>query len=159
MPLSDAQRRLWLVQRLQPSSTEYNLPEALRIRHAIDIGLLREAMNAIVARHEILRTRFVDIDDEPAQAIDSAVDVGMSVDDLGTRDDDALQTIVASALREEWERPFDLARGPLLRLRLLTFGDRDHVLVRTFHHIVFDGWSRGIVNRELQLVYRALRER
>jgi len=158
LPVSYAQQRLWFIDRLEGGSTEYNAPEALRLRGALDHAALTRAIDTIVARHESLRTHFADIDGTPVQVIAPAIRIDVPVDDLrGLREDDQRERTQA-ALRREWETRFDLSRGPLLRARLLRLGDEDHILVRTVHHIVSDGWSQGVFNRELMDLYVAFRE-
>lgn len=153
IPLSDAQRRLWFVQRLAPSNTDYNLPDAVRIRGELDARALQHAMQMIVERHEVLRTRFVEEDGEPCQAIDPPGTIEIPIEDFGDAHDAAL---IERLLEEQWAQPFDLALRPPIRVRILRLGVGDFVLLRTFHHIVFDGWSRGIMDRELTILYDAL---
>ncbi|MFL6286412.1 MAG: amino acid adenylation domain-containing protein, partial [Pyrinomonadaceae bacterium] len=157
LPLSYAQRRLWFIDRLQGSSTEYNLPEALRLLGPLDVDALGRALNAIVERHESLRTRFEESGGEAVQIVEPEVDLGLPVADLSSLDAETRAERVREAMRREASEPFDLSRGPLVRVRLLRLGDEEHVLLRTLHHIVSDGWSQGVFNRELMLLYAAFR--
>jgi pristinamycin I synthase 3 and 4 len=134
------------------------MPEALRLRGPLDRLALQQTIDTIAARHESLRTRFVEIDGEPVQLIAPVLHIDLPLEDLSTLDEAAQQEQVAAALRQEWEQPFDLAHGPLLRLKLVRLNEQDHILLRTFHHIISDGWSQGVFNREVGVLYEAFRE-
>ena len=157
VPVSYAQQRLWFIDRLEERSTEYNVPEALRLRGMLDRPALERALNAIVARHESLRTRFALVDGVPVQEIVPTLQLAVPVEDLRALAARVQRERVQAVLREEWRTPFDLAKGPLVRLRLLQLGAEEHVLVRTVHHIVSDGWSQGVFNREFMVLYEAFR--
>jgi amino acid adenylation domain-containing protein len=158
IPLSFAQQRLWFLDRLGGTSAEYNLPSALRLIGELDRMALEKAINAIVSRHESLRTHFLEIDGEPAQVILPELHIELPLEDLSSLDEIAQRDHILSALREEADSPFDLARGPLLRIGLLKLGEHDHILLRTMHHIVSDGWSEGVFNHEFALLYQAFHE-
>lgn len=158
LPLSFAQQRLWFIDQLQKSSTEYNLPMAFRLRGKLDAKILERAVAAIVERHEALRTRFVKADGEPVQVIEPNLAVPLRLEDVTGLSDDAKRQHIGIALRDELETPFDLTRGPLLRMKLFRVGENDHVFLYTFHHIIFDGWSQGVFHSELMALYEALRE-
>ncbi len=158
IPLSHAQWSLWFIDRLEGGSAEYNLPKALRLRGELDRKALEQALSSIVERHENLRTRFPEFDGQPAQVIDPAAPIEIPLEDVSGLAGAAQHQRVMAALKREWEQPFDLARGPLLRVKLLKLGDQEHVLVRTMHHIVTDGWSEGVFNRELTTLYEAYRD-
>jgi amino acid adenylation domain-containing protein len=162
LPLSYAQQRLWFLDRLEGASTEYNSPGALRLRGALDRQALVRALNAIVARHESLRTSFTVADPElgPEQIVAPEQAIALTVVDLREPplSEEARAAHLRQALREEWDTPFDLTRGPLARARLLQFGAEDHAFIRTLHHIVSDGWSQGVFNRELMELYAAFHE-
>jgi hypothetical protein len=134
------------------------MPEALRLRGPLDRLALQQTIDTIAARHESLRTRFVEIDGEPVQLIAPVLHIDLPLEDLSTLDEAAQQEQVAAALRQEWEQPFDLAHGPLLRLKLVRLNEQDHILLRTFHDIISDGWSQGVFNREIGVLYEAFRE-
>ena len=156
--LSYAQQRLWFLDRLEGTSTEYNVPEALRLRGQLDRVALERTVNTIVERHESLRTRFVEVDGEPLQVIEPTLGIEVPLEDLSGIEEQQQRERVLAAMRREGEAAFDLARGPVLRIKLLKLGERDHVLLRTMHHIVSDGWSRGVFNREFKTLYEAYRE-
>ncbi len=157
LPLSYAQQRLWFIDRMQGSSTEYNMTLALRFRGELDRKALLLAINAIVARHESLRTHFAEINGEPMQVIVPELPIDVPVEDLREFDEPTRQAALAAAQRRERDEPFDLGRGPLLRMKLLRLADDEHVVLRTCHHIVSDGWSVGVFNRELTELYAAFR--
>ena len=151
-PASLEQRRLWLTEQLGPSSA-YHIPCVLRLRGALDPPALQAALAALVARHESLRTAFVERDRQVLQVIDAELEVRIEVEDqsaAGSPERAALDRAEAAA-----RRPFDLAAGPLLRARLLRLGPDEHYLVLVFHHVVLDAASLPIVVRELSAGYAA----
>ncbi|MET7305476.1 condensation domain-containing protein, partial [Embleya sp. NPDC005575] len=161
LPLSFAQQRLWFLDRLEPGRAEYVIPFGLRIRGPLDTTLLETALGGLVARHEILRTRFVaDADGLPAQLVDEPRPVPVTVHDLRSvgdavgRDAEARQLLEIEALR-----PFDLATGPMLRAAAVRVADEEQYLLITVHHIVSDGWSEGILAEELHEHYAAAIDR
>ena len=158
LPLSHAQQRLWFINRLEGTSVEYNSVLGLRLKGELDRTALERAVNAIVERHESLRTRFVEVEGEPFQVIEPECRIELRLDDLSGGEESEQQERVQEALRSEAKMPFDLMRGPVLRVKLLRLGAQDHVLLRTMHHIVSDGWSEGVFNHELMVLYEAFRE-
>jgi amino acid adenylation domain-containing protein len=153
LPLSFAQQRLWFLDRLQPGSSLYNLPVAYRLRGRLVPALLAASLGEIVRRHEALRTRIVEGLHGPQQEIDAAGPVVLPRVDLGhlpepARRGEERRLTAAAALR-----PFDLARGPLLRLLLMRQGESEWVLVMAMHHVVSDGWSVGVLLSELAALY------
>ncbi|HVG90795.1 MAG TPA: condensation domain-containing protein, partial [Alphaproteobacteria bacterium] len=157
-PLAYAQRRLWSLNQLQGSSAEYNMPEALRLRGRLDVDTLRRAVQSIVDRHESLRTHFGEEQGDPIQIIAPNLTVEIPVEDLSLLSEAEQQRQVMAFLNNEWREPFDLAHGPLLRMKLLKLAEEDYVLLRTFHHIVSDGWSWGVFTREFRDLYEAYLE-
>ncbi len=155
LPPSFAQQRLWLVDRLEPGSPAYNMPGALRLHGALDVPSLRAALGALTRRHEALRTTFEERGGAPVQVVHPPAPVLLPLADLrglpeGEREAAAERLAAAEALR-----PFDLARGPLLRSTLVRLGDGDHVLLVTLHHVVGDGWSMDVLVREVSALYAA----
>jgi amino acid adenylation domain-containing protein len=157
LPLSFAQERLWFLDRLQPGGTAYNVPLALRSLGRIEVPVLAAALGEVVRRHEALRTIFAERDGAPVQVILPPGGWTHPVVDL---------TALPKTLRErearrlagaEAGRPFDLARGPLLRTALLALGPEEHLLLVSMHHIVSDGWSMGVLIREMKDLYEAVR--
>src|SRR5438067_1642775 len=153
IPLSYAQQRLWFLHQLEGTSGEYHVPEGFVVRGDLDHDALRRALDALVARHDSLRTRFPTVDGEPVQVVEPGLALPLSLEEVGGEPESRL----SEALWEEWERPFDLAAGPLVRARLLRFGARSHGLVLTTHHLVSDGWSQALLRHELQALYAAYR--
>jgi amino acid adenylation domain-containing protein len=151
LPLSFAQQRLWFLDRLEPGSGLYNIPLAVRLRGAVDPGLLRGIFAEVVRRHEVLRTTF-DFDaqvGEPVQVIAVPFVPELPVIDLAGLPDLNAGHQARSLTRAEAQRPFDLRTGPLLRLTLLRLAAEEHVLLITLHHIISDGWSTGVLLREI----------
>jgi hypothetical protein len=152
-PLSFAQQRLWFLDQLMPGNAFYNIPAAVRLTGALDPEALRRGFEEIVRRHESLRTTFDNAGDEPVQRIAPPARVELPVEDLaglpGAESEERALLLAA----EEARAPFDLHRGPLLRIRLLRLGERDHVVLLTMHHIISDGWSMNVLIRELVTLY------
>ena len=158
LPLSHAQQRLWFIDQLEGASLQYHMPEALRLRGKLDLAALRRAINTIVERHESLRTHFEQTQGQPVQIIEPPMPLDVPLENLShLKEEDRAQQVYA-AMGREWEQPFDLSRGPLLRLRLFKLAPEDHILLRTFHHIVSDAWSQGIFNHEFMVLYQAFHE-
>jgi amino acid adenylation domain-containing protein len=156
-PLSYAQQRLWFLDRLEPDEPTYNTNTAFRLRGPLDVTALRHALDAVVARHEVLRTTFVTTDGVPLQAVAPTRSADFAVDDLReSPGEPADEALLHRRLRDESRRPFDLARDVMLRARLFRLGDGDHVLLLTVHHIATDGWSGGVLAHELSELYAAV---
>ena len=158
LPLSFAQQRLWFLHQLEPESAAYNLPSAVRLVDALDTDALERSLNEIVRRHESLRTTFDIFGGQPRQVIAAARPVRLAPVDLSELPAHERAAQVQRLVEEEVRRPFDLARGPLFRARLLKLGAREHVLLLVMHHIVSDDWSMGVLVRELSSLYAAYRE-
>ncbi|WP_158623345.1 non-ribosomal peptide synthetase [Corallococcus sp. CA053C] len=156
VPLSFAQQRLWFLEQLEPGLAFYNLPLANRLTGPVWVAKLEETLNALVQRHEALRTRFVTTQDgQPAQVVEPRRPLTLEVIDLGGLPEAERETEAGRLALLEAHRPFDLARDALFRARLLRLSDTDHVLLMTMHHIVSDGWSMGVLYRELSALYVA----
>ncbi len=154
-PLSFAQQRLWFLTQLEPTSSAYHMPWAARLTGTLDVEALRLAFNTIVARHEALRTTFVSVDDSPVQVIAPTLALPLTLIDLSALPAAERDATAQRQIREEAHVPFDLTRGPLLRTTLVRLGPMEHLLVLTVHHIVSDGWSMGVLLRELTTLYGA----
>ncbi|MCO8165753.1 amino acid adenylation domain-containing protein [Pseudomonas sp. 21LCFQ010] len=157
LALSYAQQRQWFLWQLEPHSTAYNMPIALRLKGDLKIQALRASFEALIERHEVLRTTFRLQGDQAVQVISPAFALTLTVEDLQVRDGDTPDERVAQCVESETQRPFNLETGPLLRVKLLRLADQDHVLVLTLHHIVSDGWSMPIIVDELIQAYEAFR--
>src|SRR4026209_1040120 len=154
-PTSFAQRRLWFVHQLQPGSPSYHVTTALGLTGNLDLDALEHSLSHVIARHEALRTTFRLSDGEPVQVIAPELEVPLPIADrtqipLVDRDSEIQHLIEIQA-----RLPFDLERGPLLRAQLVRLAPEEHVLILVVHHIVFDGWSAGVLSRELSECYRA----
>ena len=152
LTLSYAQERQWFLWQLEPTSTAYHVPAALRLHGELDLPALQRSFDALIARHESLRTCFVEEQGQTLQVIQAQATLELAVEDIaGELDDCALQALVAA----ETLHLFDLHKGPLLRVKLLRMAADDHALIITLHHIVSDGWSMGIMVAELVALYAA----
>ncbi|HEX6346299.1 amino acid adenylation domain-containing protein, partial [Umezawaea sp.] len=148
LPLSFSQQRLWFLDEFEPGGTEYLTPSILRLRGPLDVDALATALTALVARHESLRTTFETVDGHGVQLVHPPHPVEVPVLDLSEADLDAV-------LERETTTPFDLRRGPLVRVLLVRLGEEHHVLSLVLHHIVTDGWSNGVLLGELGACYEA----
>ncbi|HWM06579.1 MAG TPA: condensation domain-containing protein, partial [Actinophytocola sp.] len=158
VPLSYAQQRLWVLDRLIARRSVYNAPLAYRLRGPLDVAALRAAFTAAVARHESLRTTFAVHDGNPVQVVGPPAAVPIDVTDLSTLPPDEATARAVALAKAEAALPFDLERGPLLRVGLLSLAPDDHVLLLTMHHIVTDSWSLGVLYREVRACYTAARD-
>jgi amino acid adenylation domain-containing protein len=150
LPLSHAQEQLWFLNQLLPSSSAYNVAIRVDIRGALDRDVLQRSLEAVVDRHEILRTIFRSRQGAPQAILTPLQPFKLPFDEIGDEAD-----VAAAALREA-SVPFDIGVGPLLRARLFGVGDQRHVLVLTMHHIVTDGWSFRVLLRDLGRIHQAL---
>ncbi|TCP59320.1 amino acid adenylation domain-containing protein [Tumebacillus sp. BK434] len=140
LPLSFAQERLWFFEQLQPGTAAYHIPSAVRLEGQLDLERLTASLQAIVDRHEALRTTFTEVEGQPRQVVQEAMPI-------------ALGRIGEQELEAEAARPFDLEKGPLLRAALVQHGEAEHTLLLTLHHLVADGWSMDVLIRELTALY------
>ncbi len=156
-PLSFAQQRLWFMDQLQQERGGYQIVGAMRLAGPLDRAALEQSLIAIVRRHEVLRTSFPAIAGQPVQVVGAAAECPLPLVDLRALPEDERESALRRYLQEEQGRGFDLAHGPLLRARLFQMTEQQHVLVLSLHHIVADGWSSGILRRELAECYAAYR--
>ncbi|MBZ4336625.1 non-ribosomal peptide synthase/polyketide synthase, partial [Corallococcus sp. AS-1-12] len=154
-PLSFAQQRLWLLDQLQPGDASYNIPTALQLSGQLDVESLRRAFEALIQRHEALRTTFHQHQDQPIQTVHAPSGWALPLVDLSARPEALREEEARRMADEEARRPFDLARGPLLRSTLVRLAKDSHLLLVTMHHIVSDGWSMGVLVREVATFYAA----
>ncbi|HYH79832.1 MAG TPA: condensation domain-containing protein, partial [Longimicrobium sp.] len=155
LPLSFAQQRLWFIEQLEPGSTAYHMPSALRLRGPLDARTLERALGEVVRRHEALRTTFGETEGVPFQVVHPAGAARLELTDLSRLAAGEREAEARRLAREEAQRPFDLRAGPLFRTRLLRLGEEEHVLVLAMHHVVSDGWSMGVLFRELGALHEA----
>ncbi|HZO15352.1 MAG TPA: amino acid adenylation domain-containing protein, partial [Polyangiaceae bacterium] len=148
LPLSFGQERLWFLSELEPESAAYNMPGAVRLSGALDVGALERSLTEILRRHEVLRTSFEAVAGRARVVVHDPMAFELPVVD-------ASEQRVAELAIEEARRPFDLGRAPLVRAKLLRLADDEHVLLFTMHHIASDGWSMGVLVREVAALYHA----
>ena len=157
VPLSFAQQRLWFLDQLEPNSVSYSIPLLARLSGPLEVAAFEQSLLNLVRRHEALRTLFPAARGRPRQITLEEASVDLPIVDLRAIPPDAQDAEIRRRAEEEFQRPFDLARGPLLRLSLLQLAEQEHVLLLNVHHIIFDGWSGGILLRELSALYAAAR--
>ena len=134
----------------------YNVWEATRLRGRLDVGVLERSLEQIAGRHEVLRTRYRAEAGVAVQVIDETGEVPLPVEDLSGLEAEEQETTLERLMAEEVERPFDLQQDRMLRAKLYRLRKEDHVLLLTLHHIASDGWSMGVLRRELSTFYGAL---
>ena len=155
-PLSSAQERLWFLDQLEPGEATYNIPAAVRIQGPLRPAVLAAGLNEIVRRQGSLRTTFGTVERRPVQRIAPELRLDLPVIDLAALPPASRLTVALELAATAARRPFDLAAGPLLLANLLRLEDGDHIVLLTLHHIVSDGWSMGVLIRELAVLYGAL---
>lgn len=154
LPLSFNQERLWLLEQMQPDNSVHNLLHTIHFQGPLNITALEQSLNEIVRRHEILRTRFSTIEGHPVQTI-TAINVQLPLEDLRSFPLGERAAIAHQLASAEAEQPFNLEQGPLWRFKLFRLSETEHLLSRTIHHIIFDGWSHSVFQRELAVLYEA----
>jgi amino acid adenylation domain-containing protein len=154
-PISFSQQQLWLFDQLDPGNPTYNIARAIRARGPLSGEALRESLQAIVARHESLRTTFAEIEEEPVQVIAAGCSLEFPTIDLSDVPKSKRESEALRLARDEAQRSFDLTSGPLMRATLLRLGADEHILVLVMHHIITDGWSMGVLFKELGQLYEA----
>ena len=152
-PTSFAQQRLWLLDQLDPGSSLYNITSAVRLKGRLNVEALARTFDEIVRRHETLRTTFKLVDEMPVQVIGPPEPVPLARADLSQLAADERDRQLGELLSAEAARPFDLSRGPLLRVMVVRLGKERHVIILTMHHIISDGWSMAVLEREVGLLY------
>lgn len=155
LPLSFAQERLWFLTQLEPEAPFYTVAAAFTLTGSLHVLELERSLNELVSRHEALRTRFVARRGSPIQVIDPLLLVPLPVTELLSLSASEREEHIRSLAREEVRSPFDLEVGPLLRIRLLRLAANEHVLLLSMHHLIADGWSLGVLFRELSALYAA----
>jgi thioesterase domain-containing protein/non-ribosomal peptide synthetase component F len=158
LPASVSQLRFWRLSRVMPDSSAFNMPATVRIAGPLSADILEQSMQGVIDRHEILRTTFTEVDGELRQLISSRVKFTLPICDLRNATREEGKNDLNSLMREEAHEQFDLELGPVLRARLFRLDENDHVLIVTLHHIISDGWSQSILQRELWAIYEALSE-
>ena len=152
---SFSQQRLWFLEQWEPGIPAYNIPVAFRLIGSLNVTALRQSLSEVVRRHEALRTTFTVVEGKPVQVIAPSLTMILPVEDLQELPEPEREVTVRRRTTKEARRPFDLAQGPLVRATMLRLSREEHVLLLTMHHIVSDGWSMGILFRELSVLYEA----
>ncbi|MBD1812959.1 non-ribosomal peptide synthetase [Microcoleus vaginatus DQ-U2] len=155
LPLSFAQQRLWFLDQLQPGNPAYNIPAAVRLKGAINVAVLEQTFQEIIKRHEALRTTFNSVEGRPAQVIISSFNFTLPIVNLRELSQAEREAEAMRLAAEEARQPFDLTKWPLLRVTLLHLDETEYLLLLTVHHIVADGWSMGVLVREVAALYEA----
>jgi amino acid adenylation domain-containing protein len=155
LPLSFAQQRLWFLDQMEPGNPLYNIPGAVRLKGSLDVVAFEQSFNEIVRRHEALRTTFKTVDGQPVQDIAPTLRLALPILDWRHLGDDEREAEIQRLADEERSRPFNLAKGPLLRITLVRLDEAEYVALLTMHHIVSDAWSISILVRELSTLYEA----
>ncbi|HEY9741969.1 MAG TPA: amino acid adenylation domain-containing protein [Coleofasciculaceae cyanobacterium] len=158
LPVSFAQQRLWFLDQLIPNNAFYNTPAALCLTGSLNLAALEQTFNEIVRRHEALRTTFVTVQGQPVPVIAPTLKTSLPVIDLQDFPEAERETEARRLTVQEAQRPFDLSKGPLLRVTLLRLDESEYVLLLILHHIVSDGWSMGVLIREIAALYTAYLE-
>jgi amino acid adenylation domain-containing protein len=155
LPTSFAQQRLWFLDQLEPQNAAYNIPIGIHLNIELNVEALEQSLNTLIERHEVLRTTFVGTDELPLQMIASSLKVPLSMVDLSALSEVQREAEAIRLANEEAQRPFNLVQGPLLRTTLLKLASEEYMLLLTIHHIIFDGWSLGVLYEELATLYQA----
>ena len=156
-PLSFAQERLWFLHQYEANAV-YNIPLELRLKGKLDLAVLQRCLDEIVRRHEVLRTRYETVENQPVQVVEPAASLAMPLTDLTTLPEGEREAEAMRLCEEEGRRPFDLKQDLMMRARLFRLGATSHVLFLNQHHIATDGWSMGVIFRELRMLYPAFLE-
>lgn len=151
LPLSFAQQRMWFLYQMDQQNSAYNEALTIRLTGRLNIDILEQTINAIIQRHESLRTTFPMVEGKPIQKIAPSLKIKLLVINLK----DISQDQIDKQIIEELQKPFDLTQAPLLRCSLFDLGYENYILVNVFHHIIIDGWSKGILFKELSKFYQA----
>jgi len=155
LPLSFPQQRLWFLQQLEGASATYNVAAAIRLKGELNVEALRRTIEAIVGRHEILRTVFIEQRGQALQCVARAGHWLLPLEDISQLPVEERERVRKLRIRETAQTPFDIAQGPLMRTSVLRVGANEHILLTTMHHIISDGWSVRVLLREITAIYGA----
>ncbi|MEL6163173.1 MAG: condensation domain-containing protein, partial [Cyanobacteria bacterium J06628_3] len=155
-PLSFAQKRLWFLDKLQPESSAYNIPAALRLNGSLNIIALQKSLNQIIQRHEVLRSSFTVIKDEPIQQVFPKLQLNLPLIDLQALPTPQQEQQVKQLIKQISTKPFDLSKIPLFRAKLIKLNAEENVLLFTMHHIISDYFSMRLLIREITIIYQFL---
>ncbi|TGE12802.1 non-ribosomal peptide synthetase [Hymenobacter elongatus] len=154
-PVSFTQERLWVLTRFEDASVAYHMPAAFRVQGTLDAALLEQAFRQVIARHESLRTTFTEHEGAPVQLIHEAAEINFAIRTLPVAATSSA-TQVEELLQQQWKQPFDLEKGPLLRSVIIDIAGQEQILSFCMHHIISDGWSIGVLVKEVLQAYEAL---
>lgn len=154
-PLSFAQQRLWFLNQLEPNSSVYNLPTAFHLKGPLDVAALERSLNEIIRRHEILRSHFSTVNGQPVQVISPTLALTLPIVALQKIPETERHKQALCLINDEAQKPFDLSKGPLVRVQLLHLAQEEYILLLVMHHIICDAWSFGVFFRELTDIYKA----
>ncbi|NEO48979.1 MAG: amino acid adenylation domain-containing protein [Moorea sp. SIO4A3] len=155
IPLSFSEERMWILDRLEPGNPAYNRPTNIRLTGSLNVEALERAINEIVGRHEVFRTSFIAVDGQPIQAIAPSLTVKLLIIELSHLPSNEREIEVERIAVEETQQRFDLSKLPLIQAKLLRLSEEENILLLTIHHIIFDGWSAGVLLKELAVNYEA----
>ncbi len=153
LPLSFAQQRIWFIDQLEPGNSAYNFPAAVHLKGPLNLVALKQSLNEIIKRHEVLRTTFRIVEGRPVQVVAPRLMLDLPIVDLEWLPEAERKNEIQRLATIEAQRPFDLNQGPLVRATVLRLCENEHVGLLTMHHIVADGWSSGILIREMAILY------
>ena len=156
--LSYAQSRLWFLDKLLPNSSVYNISSALHIKGHLEHSILEQAFKIVISRHEALRTKFVEIEGGGAQVIEDNVEFSIPIHNKPGENLEQIKKEIEELCFKIANKPFNLSSIPLLRVELITINEAEQVLILVMHHIISDGWSMGILAKELMTSYELLKE-
>ncbi len=154
-PLSFSQVRMWFLDQFEPGNPAYNRPSNIHITGQLNVTVLEKSLNEIIRRHDILRTKFPAVDGQPTQVIVPTLTLSLPIIDLSNLPQNQQEGEVQRLATQEAQQPFNLSKLPLIRATLLQQAQEEHILLITFHHIIFDGWSMGVFIQELAALYQA----
>ncbi|MDG2156241.1 MAG: non-ribosomal peptide synthase/polyketide synthase, partial [Gammaproteobacteria bacterium] len=152
IPLSFGQERLWFLNELEPGSSLYNIPTAIKLKGHLNLQALQQAFDLLLERHESLRTTFTLNGEQPVQKIANSLSIPLEIHDAGDSSDDDLDALLTKICLQ----PFDIKQGPLLKLYVLDINENEHALLLVIHHIIADGWSMGVLMSELAALYNSI---
>ncbi|KAA3617203.1 MAG: amino acid adenylation domain-containing protein [Calditrichaeota bacterium] len=155
MALSFSQQRLWFLDQLQPGGSFYNIPSAFKLKGKLNLEALQKSIDKLILRHEVFRTTFADKSGTPVQVIADNLELKLEIEDLSQHDNQSREIEIQKIARAEATFAFNLASGPLIRIRLIKSFEDEHVVFFTVHHIISDGWSMGIMVSEIATFYAA----
>jgi amino acid adenylation domain-containing protein/non-ribosomal peptide synthase protein (TIGR01720 family) len=153
LPLSFAQQRQWFLAQLEPDSPFYNIPGAVRIEGKLNIGILEQSINAVIHRHEVLRTSFLTVEGKPQIVISPSLEFNLPIIDISEVPNSQVYGYIKQLIQQESRHPFDLKTSPLLRVKILKIAETDHIILMTLHHIISDEQSVIILIREVAKLY------